>query len=107
MTLTVTFCAGCPLGRTDVPEDLAHALARAGLAAQVRRTDCMNGCARPSTVAFRAPGKTAWLFADVTAADLPDLLTMARLVDDSPDGTIADARPLGGLRSKLLGRIPG
>jgi predicted metal-binding protein len=67
----------------------------------------MSGCARASTAAFRAPGKTAYLFGDLTAADLPDLITFARLYAASPDGTLADARPLGALRSKALARIPG
>jgi predicted metal-binding protein len=42
----------------------------------------------------------------VTAQDLPDLITFAHLYAASPDGTFADARPLGALRSKALARIP-
>ena len=53
------------------------------------------------------PGKTAYLFGDLTAADLPDLLTFARAYAASPDGTFADARPLGTLRTKAIARIPG
>ena len=29
----------------------------------------MSGCTRPSTCAFRAPGKTAYLFGDLTEAE--------------------------------------
>ena len=67
----------------------------------------MSGCTRPSAVAFRAEGKTAYLFGEITAADLPDLLSFLRLYAASPDGALADARPLGELRNKAIARIPG
>jgi predicted metal-binding protein len=105
--MQVTLCAGCPLGRTDMPALLRAALADRGIAAAVSVADCMSGCARGSTVAFRAPGKTAYLFGDLTADDLPDLLTFAALYAASADGTLPDARPLGDLRFKALARIPG
>jgi predicted metal-binding protein len=104
--MRITLCTSCPLGQTDFAEAFSTALAAAGIAAEIVRTECMSGCARPSTAAFRAPGKTAYLFGDLTAADLPDLITFARLYAAAPDGTFADARPLGGLRMKALARIP-
>lgn len=67
----------------------------------------MSGCTRPSTLAFRAPGKVAYLFGEIGAGDLPDLLTFARLYLASADGALGDARPLGALRTKALARIPG
>jgi predicted metal-binding protein len=105
--MIVTLCAGCPLGRGPFAERLRAALADGGIAARVRLTDCMSGCTRPSTVAFRAAGKVAYLFGDLTEADLPDLLTFARLYATAPDGTLADARPLHALRTKAIARIPG
>ena len=81
--------------------------APAGLAIEVRQVDCMSGCTRPSALAFRAPGKVAYLFCEITAADLPDIVTFARLYLASPDGNFADARPLGALRTKAIARIPG
>ena len=77
------------------------------LGATVEEIDCMSGCARPSTVAFRAEGKTAYLFGDVGMTDLPDLVTFVRLYLASADGSFADARPLGALREKAIARIPG
>jgi predicted metal-binding protein len=103
----VTLCASCGLGRAGFAAPLRTALATEGLAAQVTTVDCMSGCTRPSTCAFRAPGKTAYLFGDLTEADLPDLLTFARHYEASPDGTLTDARVLGGLRMKAIARIPG
>ncbi len=102
----ITLCGSCDLGRSGFHTSLSEALVLAGLSANVALVDCMSGCARPSTIAFRAAGKTAYLFGDITAQDLPDLLTFARLYAASPDGTFADARPLGALRSKALARIP-
>ena len=102
-----TVCASCPAGQAGFAARLRAALENLSLAFEVRETDCMSGCARPSTLAFRAPGKSVYLFGDITAADLPDILAFARLYVDSPDGTLADARPLGALRTKAIARIPG
>lgn len=68
--------------------------------------DCMSGCTRAQTVAFRAQGKTAYLFGEITADDLPDLARFADLYAGSPDGTFPDARALGALRHKAIARIP-
>ena len=73
----------------------------------VAGVDCMSGCTRAQTVAFRAPGKVAYLFGDITAADLPDLRTFVARYATSPDGTFGDARVLGNLRTKAIARIPG
>jgi predicted metal-binding protein len=67
----------------------------------------MSGCTRAPTLAFRAAGKTAYLFGEVGAEDLPDLVTFARMYLASADGNFVDARPLGGLRMKAMARIPG
>jgi len=103
----VTLCASCALGRSGFATPLQTALTAEGLTARVATVDCMSGCTRPSTCAFRAPGKTAYLFGDLTADDLPDLLTFARHYAASPDGNLPDARVIGGLRMKAIARIPG
>lgn len=108
MTATVaTVCASCPAGQSGLAKTLRAALALRQLPLEVQEVDCMSGCTRPSSVAFRAPGKTAYLFGEITPDDLPDLLTFARLYLDSADGNLSDARPLGGLRAKAIARIPG
>jgi predicted metal-binding protein len=103
----VTLCASCGLGQAGFALPLQAALEAEGLPARVTTTDCMSGCTRPSTCAFRAPGKTAYLFGDLTVEDLPDLVTFARHYAASPDGNLPDARVLGGLRMKAIARIPG
>lgn len=72
----------------------------------IEAIDCMSGCERAQTVAFRATGKTAYLFGDITSADLPALETFSTLYDGSPDGNFQDARVLGNLRNKAIARIP-
>lgn len=104
--MKVTLCTSCGLGRSGFADTLGAALKQAGIRAEIGGVDCMSGCTRPSTIAFRAAGKTAYLFGDLTEADLPDLVTFARLYDAAPDGTLADARPLGALRQKAIARIP-
>ena len=103
----ITVCASCPAGQAGLAARLRAALADRGLPLTVQETDCMSGCTRPSTLAFRAPGKTAYLFGEITADDLPDLLAFAELYVASTDGNLADARPLGALRTKAIARIPG
>ncbi|MDZ4094930.1 MAG: DUF1636 domain-containing protein [Paracoccaceae bacterium] len=105
--MKISLCASCGPAQTDLAAALRRALKGVGLAVDVAMTDCMSGCTRPATLAFRSPGKTAYLFGDISAGDLPDLIIFARLYAASPDGTLADARPLGPLRLKAIARIPG
>jgi predicted metal-binding protein len=105
--MKITLCTSCPLGASGFGLTLAEALSAAGLAAEIATVDCMSGCTRPSTIAFRCPGKTAYLFGEVTDADLPGLVVFARLYAEASDGNLVDARPLGDLRSKAIARIPG
>lgn len=104
---TLTLCQSCPAGQTPLAARLGDAIAAAGLPVTITGVECMSGCARPSTLACRATGKTAYLFGDITEADLNDILTFLRLYLQSPDGNFADARLLGALRLKALARIPG
>ncbi len=105
--VTVTVCRSCPAGREGLADGLRSATEDAGLACVIAEVECMSGCARSSTVAFRAEHKTAYLFGDISTADIPYLLVFLRLYRDAPDGNFADARPLGPLREKALARIPG
>ncbi|MFZ1662196.1 MAG: DUF1636 domain-containing protein [Paracoccaceae bacterium] len=108
MTLTVvTVCASCPAGQSGLAEELRTAFGFKRLPLEVREVDCMSGCTRPSSVAFRAQGKTAYLFGEITGEDVPDLVIFARLYLESIDGNLTDARPLGSLRTKAIARIPG
>ncbi len=104
--MKITLCNSCALGHSGFAEPLGRAVEQAGIAAEIALIDCMSGCARASTIAFRDVGKTAYLFGEVTADDLPDLITFARLYAATPDGNLPDALPLGNLRTKAIARIP-
>ena len=104
---TLTLCRSCPAGQSGLEDDLRARIGSEGLNVTVSGVECMSGCARPSTLACRAAGKTAYLFGDISAADIPDILVFLRLYSLSPDGNFADARALGDLRLKALARIPG
>ncbi len=104
--MKITLCSSCDLGQSDFGARLSSALENAGIAAEIATTDCMSGCARASTIAFRDVGKTAYMFGDITQEDLADLLTFANLYRSAPDGNLTDARPLGALRGKAIARIP-
>ena len=105
--MQISVCRSCPLGQTGFARSLTLACVSLPFDCQVDEADCMSGCARASTVAFRTPGKVAYLFGDLTKGDLANLLDFAKLYHASPDGTFADARVLGPLRMKALARIPG
>jgi predicted metal-binding protein len=104
--MNITLCASCALGKGSFAAALGSALATAQVPARIATTDCMSGCLRESTAAFRAPGKTAYLFGDLSADDLPGLVTFARAYAASPDGNLPDTRILGPLRLKAIARIP-
>ncbi len=96
-------CTTCSLGQNGFLKTVSDAMDDI----DVQGIDCMSGCTRDQTVAFRAPGKIAYLFGDITADDLPELRAFASLYAASADGTFPDARVLGALRHKALARIPG
>ena len=105
----VIVCTTCAApGKEPVGEALVAAMrARLGDHFTVEPQECLSVCAEPQAVAFRAPGKAAYLFAGLTADDEADIEAFARLWADQPDGWIEDARPAGRLRFCLKGRIPG
>lgn len=95
-------CTSCSLGQTGFLETVQDAMA----GVEVTGIDCMSGCARDQTVAFRAAGKVAYLFGDITEQDIAELQNFAQLYAESKDGRFADARVLGDLRMKAVARIP-
>ncbi|NIZ14755.1 DUF1636 family protein [Phaeobacter sp. HF9A] len=103
---TISLCQSCDITDPTLPDRLAEALRLAGLEARLQSVGCMSGCIRPQVLAVRQSGKTAYLFGEITAADIPDLVTFLRLYGESRKGTFPDARPLGGLRNKAIARIP-
>lgn len=105
--MQISVCGSCPLGKAGFDQRLRLAATALPFEIGVEVVECMSGCARESTVAFRTPGKVAYLFGDLAEADLANLLDFARQYHASPDGTFADARVLGPLRLKALARIPG
>lgn len=104
--ITLTVCTSCLLGASGFAERLRAALPVMP-PVSVKTVECMSGCPRPSTLSARAPGKTAYLFGDLTEADLPLILAFLPLYADSPDGNFPDARVIGDLRLKAIARIPG
>ena len=105
--MQISVCGSCPLGKDGFAEKLRLASASLAFATEVELVDCMSGCTRESTLAFRSPGKVAYLFGDLSLADLPEILAFAKHYQASPDSCFADARVLGTLRTKALARIPG
>lgn len=104
--ITLTVCTSCALGASGFADRLRAALPDRPRVC-LKTVDCLSGCPRPSALSVRAPGKTAYLFGDLTDADLPLILAFLPLYDEAPDGNFADARVIGALRLKAIARIPG
>lgn len=100
--MTLFVCTTC----TPDSEGFLDAARAALPGLTIKPVDCMSGCARAQTVAFRETGKTAYLFGEITAQDFPALETFSRLYAGSDDGKFTDARVLGDLRHKAIARIP-
>ncbi|WP_150522999.1 DUF1636 family protein [Roseibium sediminis] len=91
-------------------DQLSGALARDATLSQafsIAGPECMAGCSRSCTVAFRAEGKATYLFGDMAPdEDVADLLTFAHQYREIEDGwCISKDRP-GKLRRTALARIP-
>ncbi len=104
----ITVCSSCEgAGGKGFAVELRAALMGTDLQYEVRDFECMSNCARPLSVAFSASGKATYLFGDVKpVVDLKDVIAFASLYAASEDGWIEDARPAGGLRHCLIGRVP-
>ncbi|WP_347265948.1 DUF1636 family protein [Paracoccus sp. (in: a-proteobacteria)] len=102
-TVCLFVCAECPGGAQRLAQVGA---ALAGTGCDVRASACLSGCRSGASVAVRAPGRMAYLFGPLTEADLPGLRRFVALYLAAPRGEIADARPLGSLRLRVLARIP-
>ncbi|MEP2531096.1 DUF1636 family protein [Shimia sp.] len=109
MTNTVFICNTCASGDgATIDAEFAAAVRDAGVADfEVQEVSCLNMCDEPLTLALRAPGKVAYLFAGVRpGSDLKDVIALLTLYRDAPGGVIEDARPAGRLRFCLKGRVP-
>lgn len=108
MTHRVVVCSTCEgADGKGFAVALRAAFKAAGLPFGVQDFECMSNCAKPLSVAFKAPGKATYLFGGVVPeTDLDDTLAFATMYLDSADGWIDDARGAGRLRFCLIGRVP-
>ena len=67
---------------------------------------CMAGCKRPCALAYQGAGKATYLFGDIDAEDLPDLVSFARQYALLHDGWCSSVDRPGKLRHSTLARVP-
>jgi predicted metal-binding protein len=72
----------------------------------IQPAGCLWTCDRPCSVAFVAPGKFTYHFADLSLESAQALLEFSNLYIDSEDGYVLPANFPELIRSKLLVRIP-
>ncbi len=69
--------------------------------------DCMNGCARPVSMALQGRARATCFFAGVDpVADADDIVATVEAYIAAPAGWIEDAQSCGRLRFCLVGRVP-
>lgn len=105
-SVRLQICQGCGAG--DVAP-LEQAIDAAGLAGQVSvvTQPCMNGCARPTSLALQGQGRATCFFAGVDpVAHRDDIVATVRAYLAAPGGWIENARQCGRLRFCLVGRVP-
>ena len=84
-----------------------HAAVRDALpAVPVSRVGCLGVCRDPITLAAQGDGRATYVFSGLEPGDAGDVAAFAAAYDAAPGGWIADARPLGALRFKLVARVP-
>lgn len=102
----IHICESCgPSDRTA----LIAAIEAAGFPVPVRIKEqaCMNGCARPVSLAVQSRGRATCFFAGVDPhSDAADIVATVGAYVAAPAGWITDARPCGRLRHCLVGRVP-
>jgi predicted metal-binding protein len=72
----------------------------------IQPAGCLWTCDRPCSVAFLAPQKFTYHFADLSLESAPDLIEFSNLYIKSEDGYVLPANIPEPIRSKLLVRIP-
>ena len=106
----ILVCTACNTKGTDATPglDLIEALrgAMGAMPFEVAGVACMAGCDSPCTVAFQGRGKASYLFGDIEAGDLDDLLKFARLYEALHDGWCSSVDRPGKLRKSTLARNP-
>lgn len=87
---------------------LRNAIETAGLGGSVEVTGsaCMAGCKRPCTLAVRGTDKATWFFGGLEDADIPDIVTFAKLYVALDDGWCRSGDRPGKLADQTLARIP-
>ncbi|MFZ5964701.1 DUF1636 family protein [Thalassococcus sp. BH17M4-6] len=106
--IILRLCESCQPDRSAVAP-LQVAIDAAGLDVPVRvvAQTCMNGCARPVSLAIQGRGRATCFFNGVDPVkDRDDIVATLRCYLQSPKGWIEDARPCGRLRLCLVGRVP-
>lgn len=89
--------------------EAVHAFMAEPSGLRVRGVACMGACSRSCAVAFQAPGKTSYVFGELTpdAETAQQVLACGRLHANSADGMLErNARPER-LRNGIVVRLPG
>tara|TARA_R110002049_G_scaffold77919_1_gene198942 strand:- start:2393 stop:2737 length:345 start_codon:yes stop_codon:yes gene_type:complete len=100
----IVVCGGC---RPDRTAGMVATLREAVPDAVVEVAACLNACGHPVSLAFRAPGRAAYLFAQADPQDqAAEIAAFVRLWRAASGGVVTDARACGRLRTMLRGCIP-
>ena len=87
--------------------ELLRGAETSGSAAAIVPVECLSVCKRPCTVAFSAPGKWTYVYADLPPESAAEtLLAGAALYAEAPDGIIPWKQRPETLKRGVVARIP-
>ena len=105
-SITLPVCRSCPPDGQVWPTCCGRCT-RSGLPPTVARPTACRAAPGLRRWPFAAPARPPICSATSARTICPTWSPSLRLYAASPDGTFADARPLGALREKAIARIPG
>jgi predicted metal-binding protein len=102
-----------PSGGSLLYTELVNSLAKDELVneLEIRGVNCLGACGRPCAIALAAPGKSTYLFGDLSPTDSlaevsVSILECTRLYLSKPDGVMKWTERPERLKKGLIGTIP-
>lgn len=110
-------CTTCRAPQDDPEGPRAGALLHAamsdkllsrGLADQVQLVpvECLSGCKRPATVSFAGPGRWAYVYGDMTPAEVDQIIDGFIKYAATPDGLVPWRERPEAIKRGALARVP-
>lgn len=72
----------------------------------IQGVECLSACKKACALAFTAPEKYSYIFADLDPTHVNDIVTLAHTYSEKEDGILKKINRPDALKNKAQGRIP-